>query len=265
MVALIDVLALTALPSALALGVGAVLLWVVSLVRKDASVADPAWAPAFLLVALASLAAGPPPGDRAYLVLFCVAAWASRLGSHLLRRNRAHGEDARYVAMRATHGSRFWWVSLFTVFLLQASLAWLVSLPVQAAMVSTAAFGPLDLLGFGLFGVGLCVEALADVQLNRFRADPRSRGRVLDTGLWRYSRHPNYFGNAVLWWGLGVVSLGTGAWPALVGPLLMNTLLLKVSGVVLLEKDIAERRPAYARYIQETSPFIPRPPRSRSG
>ena len=296
---LLDALRITAGPTLAALAVGAVALWLVSLARRDASVADPAWAPAFLLVGVVSALAadaardrtataieaaaraasgGDPgvplagasgvyaeaaadPGPRGALVLACVAVWAARLGRHLLRRNLAHGEDPRYVAMRAAHGPRFPWVSLFTVFLLQAGLAWAVSLPVQAAVASRGSLGPLDYVAAALFAAGFLCEAVADVQLARFRADPASRGAVLDTGLWRYSRHPNYFGNAVLWWGLGLFAVAAGAWPALVGPAIMTVLLLKVSGVALLEKDIGARRPDYAAHIRRTSAFVPWFPR----
>ena len=183
--------------------------------------------------------------------------WAARLGSHLLRRNRSHGEDPRYVAMRAQHGARFWWVSLFTVFLLQATLAWIVSLPLQAAIVSTTPLGILDGVGVLAWIAGFTCEAVADAQLARFRADPNNRGTVLDTGLWRYSRHPNYFGDALLWWGIGLLGAAAGAWAALVGPLLMNVLIVRVSGVSLLEKDIGDRRPGYREDVRRTSSFVP--------
>jgi len=264
MTPLLAALSVTAVPTLVALAVGALALWGVSLARKDASIADPFWAPAFLLIAVVSLLAHGPEGlgstdplSRAHIVLACVAMWAVRLGRHLLRRNLGHGEDPRYAAMRAGHGARFWWVSLFTVFLLQAGLAWGVSLPVQAAIAAPAPLGPLDAIAAAMFLFGFGCEAMADVQLVRFRADPASRGKVLDTGLWRYSRHPNYFGNAVMWWGLGLFGVAVGAWPALVGPLVMTVLLLKVSGVALLERDIGQRRPDYARYIRRTSAFVP--------
>jgi len=254
---LLAALAVTAAPTAAALCLGALTLWGVSLVRRDASVADPAWAPAFLLIAAVSMAVTPAPGPRAWIALTLVGLWAARLGSHLLRRNRSHGEDPRYVAMRAQHGARFWWVSLFTVFLLQATLAWIVSLPLQAAVASTTPLGILDGVGVAAWIAGFTCEAVADAQLARFRADPNSRGTVLDTGLWRYSRHPNYFGDALLWWGIGLLGAAAGAWAALVGPLLMNVLIVRVSGVSLLEKDIGDRRPGYREYVRRTSSFVP--------
>jgi steroid 5-alpha reductase family enzyme len=164
--------------------------------------------------------------------------------------------------MRANWGDRFPVVSLFTVFLLQGALLWVVSLPLQAgaALGAGRPLGLLDAAGVLVFGVGLAFEAVGDAQLSRFLADPASRGRVMETGLWRYTRHPNYFGDSLVWWGIGLVGAATGAWWCLVGPALMTFLLVRVSGVSLLEKDIAGRRPGYAAYIRRTSPFLPLPP-----
>lgn len=254
-------LASTAAPAALAIVAAAVVLWGVSLARRDASVADPAWGPGFVLVAAVSVGVTGGGQPRGWLALALVAAWGLRLGWHLLRRNLAHGEDPRYVAMRAAHGARFAWVSLFTVFLLQGVLLWLVSLPLQVAAGSTAALNGFDLLGACVVVAGLAMESVADAQLVRFRADPSNRGKVLDTGLWAWTRHPNYFGDAVVWWGFGLFSVGAGAWVALAGPALMTFLLRRVSGVTLLEQDIAVRRPGYADYVQRVPPFFPRPPR----
>jgi steroid 5-alpha reductase family enzyme len=257
-------LGVTAGPTLAFVAASAVALWGVSLWRRDASVADPAWGPGFVGVALvATFAGGGPPGPRAWLALACVGAWGLRLGVHLLRRNLAHGEDRRYVAMRETHGARFRWVSLFTVFLLQGALLWVVSLPLQVAARSEGALGALDAVALLVFLAGLAFEVAADAQLAAFRADPASRGRVLDHGVWAWSRHPNYFGDALLWWGLGGFALAAGAWPALLGPALMTLLLRRVSGVTLLEKDIAERRPGYAAYVRDVPPFVPRWPRRR--
>ena len=248
------------------LGLAAVLvattgLWGVSVRRRDASIADPFWGPGFLLVTLTYVVAHGALTPRGILVLGAVSAWATRLGAHLLARNRSHGEDPRYAAMRAHHGSRFWWVSLFTVFWLQGALLWVVSLPLLAAATSAAPMGLWDAFGGGIFLLGFLTEAVADAQLVRFRADPANRGTVLDRGLWRYSRHPNYFGDAVLWWGLYLVGVGGGGWWAFPGPLLMTFLLVKVSGVALLERTLIDARPGYADYVRRTSAFVPWPPR----
>ena len=249
--------------SAAALAAGGMLaLWGLSVRLRDASIVDPFWGPGFALIAWASvLVAGPSP--RGLLLAALVTAWGLRLGLHLAWRSRGHGEDRRYAAMRAGHGERFWWVSLFTVFLLQAALMWSVSLPLQAgaALGRAAPLGLLEAAGTAVFAVGLVFETLADAQLARFIADPANRGRVMDQGLWAWTRHPNYFGDFLVWWGLGLIALGTGAWWSLAGPLLMSVLLLRVSGVTLLESTITERRPGYAAYAARTSAFFPRPPR----
>jgi steroid 5-alpha reductase family enzyme len=163
--------------------------------------------------------------------------------------------------MRAAHGPAFRWRSLFTVFWLQVALATLLAAPLLAVQ-SAPHIAPLPFTaGALLWLAGFGWEAVADFQLARFRADPANRGRVLDTGLWRTSRHTNYFGEAALWWGYGVMAGAAGRWWSLLAPLAMTWLLLRVSGVVLLEKDIAERRPEYARYVATTSSFVPWPPK----
>jgi steroid 5-alpha reductase family enzyme len=240
----------------------AVTLWLASLWLRDASIADPFWGAGFAAVAWAALAvAGGSP--RGLLVAGLTSLWAARLGLHLWRRRGGHGEDRRYVAMRAAAGPGFWLTSLFTVFLLQAGLLWVVSLPLQAAAPGPAApLGPLDVLGVALFLAGFAFEAVADAQLTSFLAEPGSRGRVMDRGLWSLSRHPNYFGDFLLWWGFGAIGLAAGAWWSLAGPALMAILLMRVSGVTLLEKTIADRRPGYADYVARTSAFFPWPRRA---
>lgn len=240
-------------------------VWAVSVRQRDASIVDVVWGPAFAGVAWTSLAvAGPSP--RGILLAVLASLWGARLAVHLDLRRRGQGEDRRYAAMRAAHGPRFPLVSLFTVFLLQAALVLIVSLPLQAgaALGARAPLGLLDAAGVALFAAGLAVEACADAQLAAFLADPRSRGRVMDRGLWRWSRHPNYFGDSVVWWGLGLVGAAAGAPWALAGPAVMTLLLLRVSGVTLLESTIGTRRPGYADYVARTSAFVPWPPRSPS-
>jgi steroid 5-alpha reductase family enzyme len=241
-------------------------LWVVSLRLADASIADLFWGPGFGLVAgLCALLA--PPSPRGLLLAALAGIWGLRLGMHLLARWRGHGEDRRYRAMRAARGPSFPLASLFTVFLLQGALLWVVSLPLQVGIGrgGVRPLGWLDGVGLALYAAGLAFEAVGDAQLARFLADPSSRGQVMQTGLWRYTRHPNYFGDALLWWGMGLLAAGAGAWWTLVGPALMTFLLLRVSGVALLERDLAERRPGYADYVARTSAFLPWPPRRRAG
>lgn len=240
-------------------------LWLVSLRIRDASIVDPFWGPGFLLVTASWVLAAGPVSPRAVLVLVLVGAWAARLGVHLLGRNRREGEDPRYAAWREEHGDAFWWVSLFKIFWLQAAILWVVALPLLVSVVSRAPMGAWEVVGALVFLAGFLTEAVADLQLRRFRQDPANRGRVLDTGLWRYSRHPNYFGDAVLWWGLWLVAVGAGGWWTVFSPVLMTFLLLKVSGVTLLEKDMEDRRPEYAEYVRRTSAFVPLPPKEPDG
>jgi steroid 5-alpha reductase family enzyme len=241
---------------------GMVGLWAWSVRIRDASVVDLWWGPGFAAVAWISVAvAGPSP--RGLLLAGLASAWGLRLGAYLAWRRRGHGEDRRYAAMRARHGERFARVSLVTVFLLQGAIMWVVSLPLQAGAVlgRAAPLGPLDAVGALVVAAGVVVEAVADAQLARFLAEPDHGGRVMERGLWAWSRHPNYFGDFVVWWGLGLVAVGSGAWWPLIGPAVMTLLLMRVSGVPLLEGTIGERRPGYAAYAARTSPFFPRPPR----
>jgi len=250
-----------------ALGLGAAcaiaaLVWALSVPLRDVSIVDSAWSLLVLAAAAVSSAVLPQPGPRATAILLLAGAWALRLASYITWRHWGHAEDHRYQAIRARNQPHFAWKSLYLVFGLQALLAWIVSLPLIAAVASAAAWGWLDALGLALVGAGFAIEAIADGQLARFKANPGNRGHVMAAGLWRYSRHPNYFGEFCLWWGFGLMALAAGAWWALVSPLLMSVLLLKVSGVTLLEKDIGERRPAYRHYIARTNAFFPWRPRA---
>jgi len=246
------------------------LLWSVSLAARDASVVDIFWGPGFVLVAWAVFAwvtAHDLPDDgeaRRLLLASLVTVWGLRLGIYLGIRNLGKGEDYRYVAMRRKAGARFWLVSLGKVFLLQGLLMWVVSLPVQGGQLPSTpdGLGPLAFAGAALWALGLFFESVGDWQLARFKADPANQGRVMDRGLWRYTRHPNYFGDFLVWWGIYLVALeGHGTWWTVTGPLLMTFLLLKGSGVAVLERTITNRRPGYEEYIRRTSAFFPLPPR----
>jgi steroid 5-alpha reductase family enzyme len=257
-----------ALATTFACGLAAmVALWLLSLVRRDVSIVDLWWGPGFALLAAVALAAGPHAGARSTLLLVLVALWGARLGVYLFLRNRGKGEDPRYARMRRHWGPRFPWISLATVFVLQAVLQWLVSLPLQLALLVPGArpLGALDAAGVALFATGLAFEAIGDAQLARFKADPANAGCVMDRGLWRYTRHPNYFGDCLAWWGLFAIAAATplGPW-AIASPLLMTFLLLRVSGVALLERSLVRTRPGYASYVERTSAFVPLPPRRRT-
>jgi steroid 5-alpha reductase family enzyme len=240
--------------------------WVVSLVLKNASIVDITWGLGFVLVAWVSALRADAASGAASVLVAMVTVWGLRLGVYLFWRNHGNGEDYRYVAMRRRWGKRFWLISLATVFVLQGALMWIVSLPVQVAHVGDARDGALAgvalVIGLALYAIGLLFEVVGDAQLARFKADPTNEGKVMRSGLWRYTRHPNYFGDACVWWGVGIVAQAvTGTWWALLGPLVMNILLLRVSGVALLERSLRKRKPDYAEYVRTTSAFVPRPPR----
>lgn len=241
-----------------------ILLWLVSLYRRDASIVDPFWGMGFVLVVWLAYWWNSSDTDRGLLLAVLTSAWGIRLSSHLLARNLQHGEDRRYGAMRAQWGHNFWWVSLFTVFLLQGVILWFISFPLLQAMTLPAP--PLtwrDLGGGLVWSIGFGFEAIGDWQLTRFKSKPENQDRVMDQGLWRYTRHPNYFGDCCLWWGLYLLALPANAGWTIGSPLLMTVLLTRVSGVTLLERSITDRRPEYASYRARTSAFLPWPPRSR--
>jgi steroid 5-alpha reductase family enzyme len=237
-------------------------LWLVSLRLRDVSIADVWWAPGFALIAWVAPLSGGSDSLRLSLLQVLLSLWAIRLALHIGRRGHGQPEDKRYQEMRSHHDA-FWLVSLFKVFWLQGLLQCLISLPIYAAVVSTQPLGVLDYAGLTVGAAGVVIEAIADRQLGRFTRDPANKNAVMDRGLWSWSRHPNYFGNAVLWAGVGLIGLGAGGplW-TLAGPSVMLILLLRVSGVSLLESTIVHRRPEYAAYINRVSAFIPLPPKS---
>lgn len=248
----------------LLLWVAMILLWLISLRCRDASIVDIFWGLGFAGVA-GRLWLNPPLTTRQALFSLLVVVWGLRLAVHLARRNLARGEDPRYQEMRARHGDRFGLISLPLVFLLQGALIWLISLPIQALGSQPEGNRLADGIGLLLWLIGFGFEAIGDWQLARFREDPANRGRVLDRGLWAWTRHPNYFGDALVWWGLTIPVLAAGASWVIISPLLMSWLLRRVSGVPLLEKALQQNRPAYTEYMARTSPFFPRPPRPGRG
>lgn len=248
----------------LAVGSMMVFLWLWSVVRKDVSVVDPWWSIGFLLVSSICFHAQSPTAGKTLLMLL-VSCWALRLWLYLLYRGWGEGEDARYTKLRNKYGAeRYWWYSLFQVFGLQGVLILIISVPLQVALQNPQP-DPLvatDLVGALVVLCGLVFETVADGQMLTFKSNPENRGEVLDSGLWRYSRHPNYFGEFVIWWGFWLFSLDTG-WGVytVYAPLLMSFLLLRVSGVTMLESQLKNSKPAYADYIRRTSSFIPWPPK----
>ena len=241
-----------------------VAVWLLSLVKKDASIVDICWGPGFVLIGAVCYLTTNGYHARKLLITALVAVWGLRLALHILLRNKGKGEDFRYKAMRARFGDKFPVVSLFTVFGLQGLLMWIISLPIQIAEISRepARLTWLDWAGAAIWLTGFLFESIGDAQLALFKADLGNKGKVMDRGLWRYTRHPNYFGDALLWWGLFVMALSTpdGAW-TVISPLLMTGLLMKVSGVALLEKTLTRTKPEYNDYVRRTSAFFPWIPR----
>lgn len=248
-----------------AVGIAALMVttWIVSVVMTNASIVDIVWGAGFVLTAWISRIVGDGDELRQWLLTILTTIWGSRLAVYLLWRNSGHGEDFRYRAMRKRWGPRFSWISLVTVFCLQGVLMWIVSLPVQLGQTdATPDVGVLAWVGVAVFAVGLFFEVVGDAQLARFKSDETNAGKVMSSGLWRYTRHPNYFGDACVWWGLSLIAAETGsaAW-GLIGAVVMTVLLRRVSGVTLLEKSLKKRREGYDEYIRRTSPFLPLPPK----
>lgn len=238
-----------------------VALWLASLLLSDASIVDMFWGLGFVVVAWVSLFVSDV-SFRSLLLVLMVTLWGVRLTAHIAWRNWGHGEDRRYSKMRSSHGARFWWISLFTVFLLQGSVMWFVALPVQLGIASaTDSLTSFIYVGALIWCLGFGFESIGDYQLARFKSSAANQGQVLDTGLWYYTRHPNYFGDSMVWWGLFLTSLTASTVWTVVSPILMTFLLVKISGVALLERDLAQRSPKYREYIARTSSFIPWPPR----
>jgi steroid 5-alpha reductase family enzyme len=243
-------------------------LWLLSIALKDPSFVDSWWAIGMLVIAWSGFFIPGGGGPHALALTLLCTAWGLRLGLYLLWRWRKDGPDRRYVTMmgkaQAERGWSFAKASLLLVFAMQAPLQFVVCLPVQLGQVApTTALGPLAWAGVALTLVGIAFESIGDLQLVRFKADPANKGKVLDTGLWRYTRHPNYFGDACVWWGLYLIAAETG-WigaASIVGPILITVLLTRWSGVPTVEGRMRRKRPDYEAYVQRTSSFIPMPPK----
>jgi steroid 5-alpha reductase family enzyme len=241
-------------------------LWIISLILRNSSIVDILWGPGFVLAnwVYFALTPGGFPG-RKWLISILVTIWGLRLGSYILWRNWGKGEDFRYQKWRDEAGAKWWWYSFFKVFLLQGILLWGISVPLLAAQISPtpARLTVLDWAAIPVWAIGFFFEAVGDLQMARFKADPANKGKVLDRGVWRYTRHPNYFGDATQWWAYYLVAAAAGGWWTVFSPVIMTTLLLRVSGVALLEKSLKDRKPQYREYIERTSAFVPWFPRRK--
>jgi len=236
------------------------LLWIVSVIIRNVSIVDLFWGFGFVVAAWFYFLNGEGNETRKLIVSILVSVWGLRLSAYITWRNYGKGEDFRYRQFRKNYGeNRYWWISFFQTFLLQGILMWLISAPLLGAQNfgGEKPVNVLDLLGIFFWITGFVFEAGGDWQLKTFKADPVNKGKVLDTGFWRYTRHPNYFGDSSIWWGYGFFCLAAGSWLPALGSLLMTLLIIKISGVAMLEKSLKEQKPQYRDYIEKTSAFIP--------
>lgn len=244
------------------LTVGAMMFigWLISLKTDNVTVADTLWGLGFVLIAWISWfrADGYPP--RQWLLVALTTLWGLRLSFYMFRRNYGKPEDPRYAQWRQAGGKRFRLISLFKVFLLQALFLWVIALALQAGQAAgqPGRIGLGDMAGIMVWTIGFVFETVSDRQLARFKADPANRNKVLNTGLWRFSRHPNYFGESLIWWGIFLIALSNPAnWWTVVSPLVITVVLTKMTGVALSEKLSVQNRPDYRAYVQTTPAFFP--------
>lgn len=248
--------------TSIAVGCMMIAMWLLSVLLKDASIVDIGWGSGFVLIVWVAFI-GSERTERCWLLATLATVWGLRLSAYLAKRNHGKPEDYRYAAMREKHGSKFPIVSFFTVFLLQGIVMLIVSLPLQAglSLEATTPLNTISWIGALIWIVGFAFEAGGDWQLAKFKSDPNNKGQVLDSGFWRYTRHPNYFGDFMIWWGLYLVALGSGkAWWSAIGPAIMSFFLIRVSGVAMLEKAM-KKKPGYEDYIARTNAFFPWFPR----
>jgi steroid 5-alpha reductase family enzyme len=235
-------------------------VWIVSVFIKNASIVDPFWGLGFVLAAFYYYFQTDGFATRQLIVLVLTTLWGLRLSIFLFWRNAGKGEDYRYQNFRQNYGpERYWWFSFFQVFLLQGFLMWLVSAPLLGAMY----FAPsgnltiIDILAMAFWLIGFVFEAGGDFQLARFKANPKNKGKVLQSGFWKYTRHPNYFGDSAVWWAFALFSIAAGCYLPVLGSVMMTFLIIKISGVAMLEKSLKDKKPAYQEYVRKTSAFIP--------
>ena len=236
-------------------------VWLISVAMRNVGIVDIFWGSGFVAVAWLSLLLRGAPTLHGWVLAGMVTIWGARLAIHLAKRNLGDEEDYRYRSMRERMGHKtFWWASLFIVFWLQGAIMWVVALPIQVGVSAAPVLSRWNAFAFAVWLVGFLFESIGDYQLARFKANPDNQGKVLDRGLWRWTRHPNYFGDFLVWWGIfgWVATSGVGLW-TVISPIIMSVLLMRVSGVTLLEKTITSRRPGYEEYVRRTNAFFPGP------
>ncbi len=235
----------------------AVIGWLISLKNDNVTIVDSLWAIFFLFASVTNYMLDSFHSERAQVVLILVLIWSIRLSTYLYLRNRHKPEDHRYQLIRLRNEPHFKIKSIYIVFGLQACLAWFISLPLHVSLHSTSQLKIADYIGVSLWLIGMLFQTVGDFQLARFKDDLGNIDKVLASGLWRYTRHPNYFGESCIWFGYGLIAIGAGQWWTIISSFLMTYLLINITGARLLESDIAERRPDYKKYIQNTPQFFP--------
>ena len=237
-----------------------VILWLTSVFLKNVSIVDLFWGFGFVVINTFYVLSSSEVTDRQLLVLVLVSVWGLRLSFYLGWRNIGKAEDFRYQEFRKKYGpERYWWFSFFQTFLLQGVLMMLISTPLLGANFGEQNSGLqwLDYAGILVWIIGFTFEAGGDIQLARFKSNPQNKGKVLNTGFWKYTRHPNYFGDSAVWWSYALFSIAAGSYWLSLGSVLMTLLIIKVSGVALLEKSLTSTKPQYSEYIRKTNAFIP--------
>ena len=243
------------------------LLWLVSLAIKNSSIVDIFWGTGFVITAWVAFALTPEGfAARKWLIVLFVTIWGLRLSLHILFRNWGKPEDFRYQVWRKQAGASWWWRSFFKVFLLQGILMWIIAAPIVAAQTSALPnqLTGIDYIAVPIWAIGFFFEAVGDWQLARFKSNPANKGKLMNTGVWRYTRHPNYFGDATQWWAYFLIAAAAGGFWTIFSPIIMTGLLMRVSGVTLLEKTLKETKPGYKEYVETTSEFVPWFPRKAS-
>lgn len=236
------------------------LVWVFSVLVKNAGIVDIFWGLGFVLVSAFYFAATPEFSNRKIIVMILIAIWGIRLSVHILIRNIGKPEDYRYQEFRRHYGAeRYWWFSFFQVFMLQGFLVWLVSAPLLAIQfyANKNPFGIIDIIGITIWLIGFTFEAGGDWQLAKFKSNPTNKGKLLQTGFWKYTRHPNYFGDATVWWGFAILTAAVGSFLPILSAVLMTWLIVKISGVAMLERTLVNTKPGFLEYSQRTNAFIP--------
>jgi steroid 5-alpha reductase family enzyme len=235
------------------------MIWVISLIVKDASIVDSFWGLGFVILTwFYHFKITDNQNFRSLVLCIMTTIWGVRLALHIFTRNHGNGEDYRYQEMRKQHGKSFWWASYLRVFILQGLLLWIIAVPLLIGQTDTENNLQLfDYLGIMFWLIGFLCEAVGDWQLMQFKKNPMNKGKVMDKGLWKYTRHPNYFGDALLWWGYFLFTFSVEGYWTIFSPILMTFLLMKVSGVALLEQKLSETKPKYKEYTEKTSAFFP--------